>query len=191
MRIFVVEEPADRFDDLLAAAESSLAFWDNPYDDEDWNHAWPGRHSGGQDLLPGVDAPRDLARHRLCATIVVMDRTTHPIGPYVIYWRQRQAQERVACLRLAQQARADASRIAAMLRRDFGVTRVVLFGSLARGRFLPDSDIDLAVEGLAATALFAALAQASELSQAPVDLKPLEDLDPHFKGRVLATGEDI
>lgn len=37
--IFVIEEPPDRFDDLLSAAESSLAFWDNSYDDEDWNHA--------------------------------------------------------------------------------------------------------------------------------------------------------
>ena len=37
--VFVVEEPADTFDDLLLAAESSLDFWDNPLDDEDWNHA--------------------------------------------------------------------------------------------------------------------------------------------------------
>jgi hypothetical protein len=37
--IFVIEEPAEQFDDLLAAAKSSLSFWDNPLDDEDWNHA--------------------------------------------------------------------------------------------------------------------------------------------------------
>lgn len=37
--IFVIEEPADRFGDLLAATASSLEFWDNPYDDEDWNRA--------------------------------------------------------------------------------------------------------------------------------------------------------
>lgn len=37
--VFVVEEPAERFDDLLAAAESSLSFWDHPLDDEDWNDA--------------------------------------------------------------------------------------------------------------------------------------------------------
>ncbi len=37
--VFVIEEPADRFDDLLAATTSSLEFRDNPYDDEDWNHA--------------------------------------------------------------------------------------------------------------------------------------------------------
>ncbi len=27
----------DLFDDLLKTAETSLGFWDNPYDDEDWN----------------------------------------------------------------------------------------------------------------------------------------------------------
>lgn len=37
--VFVVTEPAERFDDLTAAAGSSLDFWDNPFDDEDWNNA--------------------------------------------------------------------------------------------------------------------------------------------------------
>jgi len=37
--IFVVKEFADTFDDLLQAAQSSLDFWDNPFDDEDWNNA--------------------------------------------------------------------------------------------------------------------------------------------------------
>jgi hypothetical protein len=35
--VFVVEESAERFDDLLAAASSNLSFWDNPLDDEDWS----------------------------------------------------------------------------------------------------------------------------------------------------------
>ena len=26
-------------DDLIAAAQSSLDFWDDPFDDEDWNEA--------------------------------------------------------------------------------------------------------------------------------------------------------
>ena len=37
--VFVIEETGESFDDLLAAAQSSLDFWDNPFDDEDWNHA--------------------------------------------------------------------------------------------------------------------------------------------------------
>ena len=37
--VFVLEEPADTFDDLVEASQSSLDFWDNPFDDEDWNDA--------------------------------------------------------------------------------------------------------------------------------------------------------
>ena len=36
--VFVVES-GESFSDLMLAAESSLAFWDNPLDDEDWNNA--------------------------------------------------------------------------------------------------------------------------------------------------------
>lgn len=37
--VFVIGEPADTFHDLMLAAQSSLDFWDNPLDDEDWNNA--------------------------------------------------------------------------------------------------------------------------------------------------------
>ena len=35
--VFVIQEEPDTFDDLLQASLSSVDFWDNPYDDEDWN----------------------------------------------------------------------------------------------------------------------------------------------------------
>ena len=35
--VVVIPRPDDSYEDLLAASESSLAFWDNPYDLEDWN----------------------------------------------------------------------------------------------------------------------------------------------------------
>ena len=38
LTIFVIETD-DAFKDLLSAAESSLGFWDNRFDDEDWNNA--------------------------------------------------------------------------------------------------------------------------------------------------------
>jgi hypothetical protein len=37
--VFVVPENSDEGQDLVLAAESSIDFWDNPYDDEDWNDA--------------------------------------------------------------------------------------------------------------------------------------------------------
>jgi hypothetical protein len=36
---FVIEPPDGGFHDLLSASQSSLEFWDNPLDDEDWNDA--------------------------------------------------------------------------------------------------------------------------------------------------------
>ena len=36
---FLIAEIAETFSDLTAAAESSLDFWDNPLDAEDWNYA--------------------------------------------------------------------------------------------------------------------------------------------------------
>jgi hypothetical protein len=38
LTVFVIEAEIP-FADLVSAAESSLGFWDNPYDDEDWNDA--------------------------------------------------------------------------------------------------------------------------------------------------------
>ena len=37
--VYVRRESDGDFADLMAAAESSLGFWDNPLDDEDWNDA--------------------------------------------------------------------------------------------------------------------------------------------------------
>ena len=36
--VFVIES-GDSFEDLLSASESSLDFWNNSFDDEDWNNA--------------------------------------------------------------------------------------------------------------------------------------------------------
>jgi len=37
--VFVIPERDGEFSDLVTAASSSLAFWDNPFDDADWNQA--------------------------------------------------------------------------------------------------------------------------------------------------------
>jgi hypothetical protein len=37
--VYVVEHSDAESADLLAASLSSTDFWDNPEDDEDWNHA--------------------------------------------------------------------------------------------------------------------------------------------------------
>ena len=39
--VFVIQatDDAESFHELTDAAASNLAFWDNPWDDEDWNNA--------------------------------------------------------------------------------------------------------------------------------------------------------
>ena len=37
--VFVIESTNGALHDLLLASQSSLEFWDNPLDDEDWNNA--------------------------------------------------------------------------------------------------------------------------------------------------------
>ncbi|MCZ6675696.1 MAG: nucleotidyltransferase domain-containing protein [Candidatus Poribacteria bacterium] len=110
---------------------------------------------------------------------------------YVGYWRRRRSDQRMHNQRLAQQARADLERIVDLLVSEFGATQIILFGSLVKGRFADASDIDLAVEGIPSAQYFAALAAVNCVSPVWVDLKPLEDLTPHFRHHVLATGEQI
>jgi predicted nucleotidyltransferase len=113
------------------------------------------------------------------------------MAQYVAHWQRRLAAQQATADRLAQQARAEAQQIAQMLREHFGATRIILFGSLTKGNFSLGSDIDLAVAGLPKADFFLALAEANALAHTWVDLKPLEDLHPHFRERVLATGEEL
>jgi predicted nucleotidyltransferase len=110
---------------------------------------------------------------------------------FVAYWKKQQAQLRRQNKQLAKLARQDLNRIVQVLRNDYGVQRIILFGSLVKGQFTAESDIDLAVTGLAPANFFTAYAEVNRLSQFKVDLKPLERLHPHFYQRVLAHGETI
>jgi len=109
--------------------------------------------------------------------------------PQLDYWRWRQMKQQAQNQRLAERARADLERIVDVLVHEFGARQVIVFGSLVRGRFGPNSDVDLAIEGIRPADFFAALARANRLTPSWVDLKPLEDLEPRFRERVLATGE--
>ena len=114
-----------------------------------------------------------------------------PTQQHIDYWLKRQREQQASDQSLADEARMLLNQIVSLLVNEYGARRIILFGSLARRRFAADSDIDLAVEGLDRGRYFEALAAASRLAQRWVDLKPLEDLDEHFKQRVLATGECI
>ena len=75
-----------------------------------------------------------------------------------------------------------------LLRAHHGVERVVLFGSLATGEVNSNSDVDLAVEGLAPARYFAALADLMALFRGPVDLVRIEDAPPSLRHRIESEG---
>ncbi|MFQ3613394.1 MAG: nucleotidyltransferase domain-containing protein [Cyanobacteriota bacterium] len=110
---------------------------------------------------------------------------------YWEYWQQAQVRQLRSRQQAADQAWKEVAQMAQVLRQDFGASRVVVFGSLAKGRFAEESDIDLAVAGIPKERFFEALAKVNRHSRRWVDLKPLEDLDPYFRQRILQTGIEL
>jgi hypothetical protein len=96
----------------------------------------------------------------------------------------------------AQEQAAWRARIAArlpqvvrLLAEDFGATRVLLFGSLARGTAGPTSDVDLLVDGLPLEGLMQATARADRLlAEANADLVPADRVRSEVLTRALAEG---
>jgi predicted nucleotidyltransferase len=111
---------------------------------------------------------------------------------YAAGWRERaEARERrEAALRRARWERLPA--LARELRNGFGVTRVVAFGSLARGEGHELSDVDLLVDGLAAAELIDATVVSNRiLGDALVDLLPRDQARPEVLARALAEGIEV
>ena len=82
-------------------------------------------------------------------------------------------------------------RLAAVLVRDFGITRVVVFGSVARADVNARSDIDIAVLGLAPAAYFTALAALANVTSFDIDLIPLEEASPEILRSIEAEGRQV
>lgn len=101
--------------------------------------------------------------------------------PYIRAWRERWRRQREADREAAREAREIADRLARHLRDAYGVNRVVLAGSLARGDFRVGSDIDLAAEGIPDDRFFRAGADLETAAGGlHVDLVPIESADPAY-----------
>lgn len=109
-------------------------------------------------------------------------------APYVAAWRRRWRAEKEADQRRRSQALAEAERAARLLVERYGVRKVVLFGSLAWGRFGATSDIDLAAHGLAPERFFRAAADLCREISVPVDLKLISECPPLLRRRIAEEG---
>lgn len=87
-----------------------------------------------------------------------------------------------------QHARAVAADLAVLLAREFGVCRVLLFGSVVAEGFSLQSDIDLAVFGLAPDRFFEAWSALAQASDFAVDLIALETASESLRSVVLSEG---
>ncbi|MBI4687710.1 MAG: nucleotidyltransferase domain-containing protein [Nitrospirae bacterium] len=107
------------------------------------------------------------------------------IAEYRKYWQIKEAEEAAAGEVLRTKAFNTAKLLTDILVKEFGVKRVILFGSaLQKHGFDRDSDIDLAVEGLEKRFYFRALARLMMESPFEVDLKPIESVKTLLKDRI-------
>lgn len=96
--------------------------------------------------------------------------------------RKKQESRERRGLKLAQEC-------ARLLGERFGATKVYLFGSLAKGLFWEDSDIDLAVEGMSLEQYLRALAELPVMDDIHLDLVHLGYCRPSRTERILKGDE--
>jgi predicted nucleotidyltransferase len=127
-----------------------------------------------------------------------MPDMSEPISPaamavYRATHRRRQARRaaELAAWRAHLQALAD--RAAALLKADFGVAEVWLFGSLARDRAIDErSDIDLAVRDLPSDRYLRAVSRLLDLDgRVELDLVRLEEAPPSLAAEIVAEGRRL
>lgn len=114
--------------------------------------------------------------------------TPQEMARYQATARQRAVKRQQALDAWRQRARETSERAAALLKAHYGVSRVVLFGSLSRAEpFSPHSDIDLAAWGLDERVYYRAVSRLLDLDPAvSIDLLRAEELSPQLL-RVIET----
>ncbi|MBD3315314.1 MAG: hypothetical protein GF344_05970 [Chitinivibrionales bacterium] len=111
------------------------------------------------------------------------------IARYRNAWKRRDEKALEAQEHRRLEAWEEAGRLAEILARQPEVSKVVLFGSTTiPHRFHEDSDIDLAVWGLAPEKYFAVLSDLERKSEYSIDLIPAEDARSSIQKKI-ETGE--
>jgi predicted nucleotidyltransferase len=83
--------------------------------------------------------------------------------------------------------------IAGLLKKKYGATRVILFGSLAHNAwFTPRSDIDICAEGIPVGRFFRADSEIQEISEGfKIDLVDPQECSPELLGEIEEEGIDL
>jgi uncharacterized protein len=120
-----------------------------------------------------------------------MDITPEQLAVYRAYARQREQEKRADLLARHAKALALAHQASNILKEEFGVTRVRMFGSLLHPEYFHAlSDIDLAVWDI--QHYFRAYAALMDLDpEFDFDLVPIEDAKPSIVKVILDEGVDL
>jgi predicted nucleotidyltransferase len=113
-----------------------------------------------------------------------------PSNPMQAFMVSQVAEERARAAVARQAIRDSLPGAIAMLRQEFGASRVVLFGSQARGTARAQSDVDLLVSGIEPRRLYEAIARLERMIPAAhVDLVLESEVLPHVAERARLEGE--
>jgi len=111
---------------------------------------------------------------------------------YIKAWKKRIIEKRKECANLREKAYQEAQILASVLYTKYSASNVYLFGSLLeKSRFNENSDIDLAVEGLAGSEFFEALGEFLLRAKFPLNLIPLRNCPESLRKKIVTTGEHL
>ena len=119
---------------------------------------------------------------------------SNKLSEYSEYWKQKIQKDKEQIDILQSEILSLVDKSAHMLKHEFDVKKVILFGSLLKKtRFHLKSDIDIAVLGLADEKYFKALNRLYDIfpKGIDIDLITLETIDIEFKNRILKKGAVI
>jgi predicted nucleotidyltransferase len=119
-----------------------------------------------------------------------LDLTPEQIANYRAHALRRRQQEQPEIERRREQAWQAAREAARLLKEEFNATRVVVFGSLARGSgFTQWSDVDVAAWGLAQEDTFRAIGATMDLeTEVPVNLVDVNTVRPSLLSAIEREG---
>jgi len=107
------------------------------------------------------------------------------VEKYKRHWALKDARDAAAREKLRRDALRTSEKLKDILRDEFHVKKVILFGSVLKKKYFTErSDIDIAVEGLKRNAYFIALARLMMESRFDIDLKPVEEANELLSQRI-------
>lgn len=122
-----------------------------------------------------------------------MELTAEQKQEYRKAWQERAARDLKKREARRQKAYEKAKKVAAVIKRKFVLDKIILFGSTVWGNFWEQSDIDLAIQGLADEQRYLELyGEIWDLvSPFKVDVILLEKVSPKVRDRILREGIEL